>query len=113
LSGAVSDTTILSGGALDVLSGGIANGITVSTGGTAQIMSGAIVSGSGKISAIGHNATLLVEAQIVTVSSGGVVLDSGAQMQLQALSGANVLRSPFEDDRGRHRARGGPAEEVS
>ena len=108
--GMVSSTTVLSGGTLDVLSGGIANGITVSTGGAAQIMSGAIVSGSGKISATGHNATLLVEAQIVTVSSGGVVLGSGAQMQLEggqlsgalsiasgatvnALSGANVLRA--------------------
>jgi autotransporter passenger strand-loop-strand repeat protein len=106
--GNLSSTTILIGGTLDLLSGGVANGVTVSGGGTAQFASGAVVSGPNSISASGHNATLLVEAQIVTVSSGGVVLGSGAQLNLElgqvsgaltvasgatvnALNGANIL----------------------
>ena len=108
LGGTVSNTTILSSGALDVLAGGGANGITVRSGGTAQIASGALVSGLSSVSATGKSATLLVEGDIITVSSGGVVLGSGAQMELEggqlsgsltvakgatvnALSGADIL----------------------
>jgi autotransporter passenger strand-loop-strand repeat protein len=80
----VAKTTILSAGALMVLSGGIANGMTVSSGGTAQIANGAVVKGA--ISATGEGATLVVDDHIV----GGIVLGSGAQMdpELGQVSGA-------------------------
>jgi autotransporter passenger strand-loop-strand repeat protein len=95
LGGSVSSTKVLSGGTLAVLSGGTANGITVSNGGTATIASGAVVSGAGKISATGKGATLVVEGDIFTVGSGGVVLGSGAQMDLQLgqVSGALTIAS--------------------
>ena len=83
LGGTVSNTTVLSGGTFAVLSGGTANGITVSRGGTATIASGAVVSGASKVSATGTSATLVVEGDILTVGSGGVLLGSGAQMDLE------------------------------
>jgi fibronectin-binding autotransporter adhesin len=88
--GSLSNTIVLSGGALDVLAGGRANGITVSSGGTAEIADGAIVSGLSSVSATGKSATLLVEGDIITVSTGGVVLGSGAQLELEGgqLSGS-------------------------
>jgi autotransporter passenger strand-loop-strand repeat protein len=111
LGGRVSNTTVLSGGTFAVLSGGMANGITVSRGGTATIASGAVVSGAGKVAATGNGATLAVEGDIFTVGSDGVVLGSGAQMDLEvgqvsgtltiapgatvnALSGASALLAP-------------------
>jgi autotransporter passenger strand-loop-strand repeat protein len=93
LGGRVSNTIVLSSGTFAVLSGGTANGITVSRGGAATIASGAVVSGAGKISAIGKGATLVVEGDIFTVGTGGVVLGSGVHMDLELgqVSGALII----------------------
>ena len=73
-----------------------------------QIANGPLVSGSSSVSATGHNAILVVEGQIITVSTGGVVL---AQLELEggqlsgsltvakgatvnALSGVEILLAP-------------------
>ena len=92
--GAAFGTIVNSGGTEIVSAGGSDNGATVSSGGELDVLGGGTATAPTLLpgGSIRVGGTLVLENQVVAVSSGGIVLSSGALMELENAQVSGTLK---------------------